>query len=174
MLRVKIKWSRVKPMQARNLKLVPFEAIEAKRAELRAKKQSLVMTNGCFDLLHVGHVRYLQQARAFGDCLWLGLNSDRSVKALKGEKRPINNQQDRAEVLAALACVDFITIFDEVRCDRLIQAIAPDIYVKGGDYRIETLDADELKALQEVGAEIKILPLVPGRSTTALIQKVNT
>ncbi|MEZ5404940.1 MAG: D-glycero-beta-D-manno-heptose 1-phosphate adenylyltransferase [Verrucomicrobiia bacterium] len=159
-------------MQARNLKLVPFEEIELFRNQCRAKKQRVVMTNGCFDLLHVGHVRYLQQAKALGDILWIGLNSDSSVKALKGEKRPLNSQEDRAEVLSALACVDGVTIFEEVRCDRLIRAIAPDIYAKGGDYKPDTLDPEELKALQQVGAEIKILPLVPGRSTTTLIQQM--
>ncbi|MBX7157008.1 MAG: D-glycero-beta-D-manno-heptose 1-phosphate adenylyltransferase [Verrucomicrobiae bacterium] len=159
-------------MQARNLKLVPFEEIESFRNQCRAKKQRVVMTNGCFDLLHVGHVRYLQQAKALGDILWIGLNSDSSVKALKGEKRPLNNQEDRAEVLSALACVDWVTIFEEVRCDQLIRAIAPDIYAKGGDYKPDTLDPEELKALQQVGAEIKILPLVPGRSTTTLIQRM--
>ena len=102
-----------------------------------------MFTNGCFDLLHVGHVRYLQAARALGDALAIGLNADESVRALKGPGRPLNSAEDRAEVLAALACVDFVTIFDEPRATRLLAPVRPHVYVKGGDYRLETLDAEE-------------------------------
>ena len=153
-------------------KLVPFEAIESWRTPLQT--ECLIMTNGCFDLLHVGHVRYLQQAKALGGLLWVGLNSDRSVRELKGKDRPINSQNDRAEVLAALACVDFVTIFDEKRCDKLILRGKPNLYVKGGDYIVDNLDPSERDALKQVGAEIRILPLVPGRSTTAIIQRMNS
>ena len=131
----------------------------------------LVFTNGCFDLLHAGHVRYLQQARALGDALAVGLNSDRSVRELKGEGRPVNPQDDRAEVLAALGCVDYVVIFDGQRATDLLRAVRPHVYAKGGDYTEDSLDAGEREALREAGAEIRILPLVPGRSTTAVLAK---
>jgi rfaE bifunctional protein nucleotidyltransferase chain/domain len=130
-----------------------------------------VFTNGCFDLLHVGHVRYLQAARALGDALLVAVNGDTSVRALKGPARPINNEQDRAEVLAALACVDCLTIFHEERVTELVRTIRPQVYAKGGDYTVESLDSGERAALDTVGAEIRILPLVPGKSTTNIIEK---
>jgi rfaE bifunctional protein nucleotidyltransferase chain/domain len=141
-------------------------------AELGARGKRLVFTNGCFDILHAGHVRYLQAARKLGDALAIALNGDASVRALKGEGRPINAEADRAEVLAALECVDFVTIFPEVRVTNLVREVRPHIYAKGGDYTVESLDAGERAALEDAGAEIKILPLVPGRSTTSVIQKM--
>ncbi|MFI0347381.1 MAG: adenylyltransferase/cytidyltransferase family protein [Chthoniobacterales bacterium] len=135
--------------------------------------QKLVLTNGCFDLLHIGHVRYLQAAQALGDALIVAVNSDRSVRELKGATRPINNEQDRAEVVAALRYVEHVIIFDDLRVSQVIKKLQPAIYVKGGDYTIETLDPGERKALEECGTEIKILPLIPGRSTTRLIEKMN-
>jgi rfaE bifunctional protein nucleotidyltransferase chain/domain len=137
-----------------------------------AEGRRLVFTNGCFDLLHAGHVRYLQQARALGDALVVGLNSDRSVRELKGKGRPLNVQDDRAEVLAALGCVDYVVIFDGKRATELLRAVRPHIYAKGGDYTPDSLDAEERGALEASGAEIKILQLVPGRSTTALLGKM--
>lgn len=138
----------------------------------REERRRLVLTNGCFDLLHTGHVRYLQQARALGDALIVALNSDRSVRELKGPTRPLNSEQDRAEVLAALRCVDHVTIFDEMRVTEVIKKLKPAIYAKGGDYTMETLDASEREALRESESEVKILPLVAGRSTTSLIKKM--
>ena len=132
----------------------------------------LVLTNGCFDLLHTGHVRYLQQARQCGDALLVAVNSDVSVKELKGPGRPLNGELDRAEVLAALRCVDHVTIFAGKRVTEVIRTLRPAIYAKGGDYTLETLDAGERAALDEVGAEISLLQLVPGRSTTSLLGKV--
>ncbi|HEY5891870.1 MAG TPA: adenylyltransferase/cytidyltransferase family protein [Chthoniobacterales bacterium] len=132
----------------------------------------LVFTNGCFDLLHAGHVRYLQGARALGDALVVGLNGDRSVRELKGPSRPIHSEHDRAEVLAALACVDAVVIFPEVRATALIGAIRPDIYAKGGDYTEESLNAEERAALKAAGTAIRFLPLVPGRSTTETVAKM--
>ena len=140
--------------------------------QYRLQGRRLVLTNGCFDLLHTGHVRYLQQARAQGDALLVAVNSDRSVQELKGPTRPLNSEQDRAEVLAALRCVDHVTIFDDLRVTEVIRKLRPMIYAKGGDYTIETLDPNERCALEESGAEIKILPLVPNRSTTRLIKKI--
>ena len=145
----------------------------AKEAEVfRAEGKRLVLTNGCFDLLHVGHVRYLQTARALGDALAVALNSDASVRALKGEGRPINPENDRAEVLAALECVDYIAIFSELRATRFFETVQPAIYAKGGDYKLETLDPEERAVLEKIGAEIKILPLQPGYSTSRLIARL--
>jgi rfaE bifunctional protein nucleotidyltransferase chain/domain len=131
--------------------------------------KSIVLTNGCFDLLHVGHIRYLAAAKKLGDILVVGLNSDASVKTLKGAGRPINSEADRAEVLSALAMVDHVIIFPEKRATRLVRELRPQVYAKGGDYTVESLDPEEVAALQEVGARIEILPLTPGKSTTNLI-----
>ena len=141
------------------------------RDEFAAAGRKLVFTNGCFDLLHVGHVRYLQAARALGDALLVAVNGDASVRALKGPTRPINSESDRAEVLAALACVDFVTVFHTERVTELVRAIRPHVYAKGGDYTIESLDPGERGALEEVGTDIRILALVPGKSTTGIIEK---
>ncbi|MEO7318076.1 MAG: adenylyltransferase/cytidyltransferase family protein [Chthoniobacteraceae bacterium] len=147
------------------------EKLSAVRAALEAQGRRLVFTNGCFDLLHVGHVRYLQEARALGDALLVALNGDESVRALKGPTRPINNEQDRAEVLASLACVDFVTLFHTPRVTEVIRAVRPHIYAKGGDYTVDSLDPGERAALLEAGTEIRILPLVPGKSTSATIER---
>lgn len=138
-------------------------------ARLRETAGRLVFTNGCFDLLHVGHVRYLQAARALGDALLVAVNGDASVRALKGPGRPINSELERAEVLAALACVDHVTIFHTERVTDLLGIVRPHIYAKGGDYTEATLDPGELAALREIGADIRILPLVPGKSTTNIL-----
>lgn len=143
------------------------------RDAMQASGKRLVFTNGCFDLLHAGHVRYLQQARALGDALVVGLNGDLSVRELKGEGRPLNSQEDRAEVLSALGCVDFVVIFEGKRATELLRAVRPHVYAKGGDYTPESLDAGERGVLEECGAEIRILPLVPGRSTSALVGKMS-
>ena len=139
------------------------------RDEMDARGEKLVLTNGCFDLLHVGHVRYLQAARKLGDALVVAVNGDGSVRTLKGPTRPVNPEPDRAEVLAALECVDFVTIFPEVRATALIRAVRPHIYAKGGDYTPDSLYREERDLLEAVGAEIRILPLVPGRSTTNIL-----
>jgi D-glycero-beta-D-manno-heptose 1-phosphate adenylyltransferase len=139
---------------------------------LRAGGKKLVATNGCFDLLHVGHIRYLQAARALGDLLVVGLNSDRSVHQLKGSGRPIMADSDRAEIIAALQCADLVTIFPQTRATQFIAAVRPAIYVKGGDYSCETLDEEERAALQEIGAEIRIIPFESGYSTSRLIEQI--
>jgi len=128
-----------------------------------------VFTNGCFDLLHVGHIRYLQAARKLGDALAVAVNGDASVRILKGPTRPVNSENDRAEVLAALGCVDYVVIFPEVRVTHLFLAVRPQIYAKGGDYTPETLNQEERAVIEEAGSQIRILPLVPGRSTTNTI-----
>jgi D-glycero-beta-D-manno-heptose 1-phosphate adenylyltransferase len=146
----------------------------AMAAELwnRHPGKTIVFTNGCFDVLHAGHVRYLAAAKQLGDILVVGLNCDASVRELKGEGRPLNSQEDRAEVMAALGAVDYVIIFDEKRVDNLLREVRPQIYAKGGDYTVKSLDPDEVAALKEIGARIEILPLVPGRSTSKLIQAI--
>jgi len=153
-------------------KIIDMNELAQRARELRAAGKKLVATNGCFDLLHVGHVRYLQAARRLGDVLVVGLNGDRSVRELKGNGRPVNNEGDRAETLAALGCIDFVTIFPETRATRFILAAQPAIYAKGGDYTSETLNADERTALQMVGAEIRIIPFEKGYSTSLLLEKL--
>lgn len=140
--------------------------------KLREDGRKLVITNGCFDLLHVGHVRYLKAARALGDALAVGLNGDDSVRELKGRGRPLNGEADRAEILASLDCVDYVAIFPETRATQLLQRVQPAIYVKGGDYTPETLHAEERAVLQNIGAEIRIVPFESGHSTSALISRI--
>ncbi len=137
----------------------------------RNSRQRLVMTNGCFDLLHVGHIRYLQEARAKGDALLVAVNSDESVRQLKGPTRPVTTAIERAEILSALQYVDHVVIFPEMRADKIIRALQPSVYVKGGDYTLETLDPDERHALEKVQAEIALVSLIPGRSTTEILTK---
>ena len=153
----------------------PMTAAEARalRDRLHREGRRVVFTNGCFDLLHAGHVRYLEQARRLGDALIVGLNSDASVRELKGPGRPLNSEFDRAEVLSGLRAVDGVVVFDSLRATELIRELKPHLYAKGGDYTPESLERSERDALAEAGSVIRILPLLPGRSTTGLIQKVN-
>jgi rfaE bifunctional protein nucleotidyltransferase chain/domain len=153
-------------------RLVDAGALGQVRDEMEVAGQRLVFTNGCFDLLHAGHVRYLRQARGLGDALAVGLNSDRSVRELKGEGRPVNVEEDRAEVLAALGCVDYVVIFDGKRATDVLSTVRPHVYAKGGDYTPDSLDPEERAALEKAGTEIRILPLVPGRSTTSTLGRI--
>ncbi len=142
---------------------------------MREQHQRLVLTNGCFDLLHVGHVRYLQAARALGDALAVGLNSDASVQRLKGPPRPYTSEAERAEVLAALECIDFLTIFAEDTAELLVEEIRPAVYVKGGDYSCDPNSDSfppEGHVVEKYGGRVAIVPHVPGRSTSALINRV--
>ena len=134
----------------------------------------MVATNGCFDLLHVGHVRFLQEARKCGDLLIVGVNGDRSVRELKGEGRPVNGEGDRAEVVAGLGCVDAVVIFPQKRATEFLRAVRPEVYVKGGDYQADQLDKDEVKVVTDGGGEVQVMALTPGRSTTAVLQKLKT
>ncbi len=146
--------------------------VQRLRADLDQQGRKLVFTNGCFDLLHAGHVRYLDQARALGDALVVALNSDQSVRALKGSDRPLNNENDRAEVMSALRAVDAVVVFHDERATALIDAIRPHVYAKGGDYTVDSLNREERRALENAGTEIRILPLVPGKSTTKTINRM--
>jgi D-glycero-beta-D-manno-heptose 1-phosphate adenylyltransferase len=153
-------------------KIVTAEQARAFGKEMRESGRKLVFTNGCFDLLHVGHVRYLQAARALGDALLVAINDDESVRELKGKGRPLNGAADRAEIIAALESVDRVVIFPEVRATQLLEIVRPAIYVKGGDYNESTLHADERAALERIGAEIRILPFEAGHSTSGLLEKI--
>lgn len=137
--------------------------------ELKAQGKTIVTTNGCFDILHAGHVRYLNKAKALGDILIIGLNSDKSVKSIKGPTRPINCEDDRAEVISALSSVDFVVMFEEDTPANLLAALKSDIHVKGGDYTEESLPEAEI--IKAYGGKIAFIPLVEGRSTTNIIEK---
>lgn len=155
-----------------NPKLFTLEQAVAERQRLRAAGRRLVLTNGVFDLLHTGHLFYLQQARALGDALFIALNSDASVKALKGPLRPVQNEEQRAYALAATWFVDGIVVFRQPRLTDEILALRPDIYTKAGDYTLEKLDPGERGALEQVGAQITFMPFLAGFSTTQLIAKI--
>lgn len=142
------------------------------RESLRKEGRKLVVTNGCFDIMHRGHASYLEGARKLGDAMLILLNSDASVRALKGESRPIVCEDDRAFMLNSLRCVDRVVIFNSSRCDKELAAIAPDVYVKAGDYTVETLDPSERQALFDSGTEIVFMPFVAGLSTTNVIDKI--
>jgi len=155
-----------------NEKIVPLGQLGHRTKRLRAAGKKIVATNGCFDLLHVGHVRYLKAARALGDALIVGINGDESMRKLKGAGRPVNSERDRAEIVAALGCVDLVSIFPESRAIRFLELVAPDVYVKGGDYKKESLNADELEVLKRIGAKIEIVPLQQGYSTSELLNRL--
>ena len=144
------------------------------REELRRSGRTLAVTNGCFDLLHRGHAVYLERARAEADALLVLVNSDASVRALKGPTRPLQCQEDRAFLLCALKPVDRAVIFDSPRCDRELELLAPDVYVKGGDYTAETLDPGERKALEKAGSRLVFISFVPGHSSTAIIRRMKS
>lgn len=151
-------------------KLVKREELPELLKELRSQGKTIVTTNGCFDILHVGHVRYLQKTKTFADVLIVALNSDISVKKIKGPDRPVNNENDRAEILCALSCVDYVVLFDESSPENLLVEIKPDVHTKGADYTVETLP--EAKAIMANGGRIEFINFVEGKSTTAVIEKM--
>ena len=154
-------------------KIISWDRLPEWRKALRASGRKLVVTNGCFDLIHAGHVTYLENARNIGDALLVGVNGDKAVRELKGAGRPVHSETDRALVLAALQSVDGVCIFDEASATRFLTAAEPDIYVKGGDYTLETLNPDERRAVEASGGEIILVPMVPDKSTTALLGKIS-
>ncbi len=153
-------------------KLLTPEALPAWRGALRRGGRKLVVTNGCFDILHAGHALYLEAARHLGDALLVGVNSDASVRQLKGESRPINPEIDRALVLASLACVDAVCVFTDVTAERFLAHAQPDIYAKGGDNTIETINQTERRLVESLGGRVAIVPGAPGRSTSGLLAKL--
>ncbi len=154
-------------------KIIAWDKLPAWRAAMGAAGKKLVVTNGCFDLLHLGHVSYLESARNLGDALLVGINGDDSARQLKGKGRPVNSEADRAAVLAALASVDGVCIFADASAKKFLSAARPDIYVKGGDYTLDTLNQEERRVVESGGGKIVIFPLVPGKSTTALLEKIS-
>jgi D-glycero-beta-D-manno-heptose 1-phosphate adenylyltransferase len=154
-------------------KIIAWDQLPAWRETIRRSGKKIVVTNGCFDLLHPGHVTYLENARNRGDALLVGLNSDASARQLKGPGRPVNTEADRAAVLAALASVDGVCIFTDQTATKFLAAAKPDIYVKGGDYTLDTLNQDERRAVEAGSGKIVIVPFVPGKSTTALLEKIS-
>jgi D-beta-D-heptose 7-phosphate kinase/D-beta-D-heptose 1-phosphate adenosyltransferase len=164
-------------------KVKTLDEMLAAAQEMRRRRQRLVFTNGCFELLHVGHIRYLQAARRLGDGLVVGLNSDTSVRTIKGAPRPLVPEQERAELLAALDCVDYVVIFPEPTAENLVGALKPDVYVKGGDYAAfggkqgsapppGLKIAPEMRVVQGYGGAIVVLPYSSGHSTTFLIENI--
>ena len=160
------------PMDFRK-KIIAWEQLPAWRAAFRATGKKLVATNGCFDLVHLGHVTYLENARNFGDALLVGVNSDLSVGQLKGPERPVNCESDRAAVLAALESISAVCLFTDKIAARFLAAAQPDFYIKGGDYTLETVNQEERRIVEQAGGKVVIVPIVPGRSTTALLQKIS-
>ena len=152
-------------------KILSPEQMLRERQRLRAAGKRLVFTNGVFDLLHVGHVRYLAQARELGDALLVAINSDGTVRELKGPDRPVFNQAERAEILAALRCVDYVTVFDNISPRTLITELLPDVLVKGGDYQLDQIHGRE--EVEAAGGNVISLPFVEGASTTDIVKKIS-
>lgn len=153
-------------------KIISFSEVSEYRAITLELGLKLVVTNGCWDLLHVGHLATFEAARERGDIVLVGVNDDAGVRLLKGEGRPINNDQDRARMLNAMAVVDLVCIFPGSTATAFLKAAQPDVYVKGGDYTLETLNPDERQVLADCGATIVFVPLTPWKSTTGIIQKL--
>lgn len=151
-------------------KILSMDQMLAERERLRAAGKRLVFTNGVFDLLHVGHVRYLREARALGDALLVAINSDRSVRELKGPERPVFDETERAEILAALRDVDYVVVFDDISPRATIKRLLPDVLVKGGDYQLDEIHGRE--EVEAAGGEVISLPFVPGASTTSLLERM--
>ncbi|HBM15234.1 MAG TPA: hypothetical protein DD381_02650 [Lentisphaeria bacterium] len=152
---------------------MPIEEAKLWRSGLKQKGKKLVMTNGCFDILHRGHITYMMKARELGDALIIAINSDRSVRELKGIGRPVINQNDRAFIIASLLFVDGIIIFDTQKCDGIISEIQPDIYAKGADYNLQTMEQSERAVLEKIGCKIEFISFVDGYSTTSILKKIS-
>lgn len=153
-------------------KIISIEDLGRWRAEQRTAGQRLVVTNGCFDLLHAGHVTYLEAAASRGDILLVGVNDDAGVRELKGPTRPLNHEGDRALVLAALGCVGGVTIFQGATALEFLRVAQPDVYVKGGDYSLDTLNQDERAVVESGGGRFVFIPFLAGRSTSGLVRRM--
>ena len=154
-------------------KIIPWEKLDEWREDQRRRRRCLVATNGCFDILHVGHATYLEAARSRGDALLVGLTGDRWVRDIKGPGRPVNEEQDRAAMLAALESVTAVCIFPDKTALNFLARVKPEVYVKGGDYTLETIVQEERRILEQAGVRIEFLKHVPGKSTTGLLEKIN-
>lgn len=157
-------------MSSSTAKLKPLVSVVSLLHKEKKKGRKVVFTNGCFDILHVGHVRYLRQARSLGDILVIGLNSDASVRKLKGAERPVTRERDRAEVLGALSCVDHLVLFSDATPERLIRAIRPNFLVKGGDWKKKDIVGSGF--VESYGGKVRSLPYIRGFSTTGLLEKI--
>lgn len=155
-------------------KIISWDRLPEWRSAIEASGKKLVVTNGCFDLLHLGHVTYLETARSQGDLLLVGVNGDQAVRELKGSDRPINEESDRAGVVAGLESVDAVCIFTDRSATRFLAVARPNVYVKGGDYTLETLNQEERRIVEQAGGKIFIIPFVPGKSTTAVLKKISS
>jgi rfaE bifunctional protein nucleotidyltransferase chain/domain len=159
-------------MVLHNPKRYSFAEAVAQRAEAKACGRTVVLTNGCFDLLHTGHIAFLQQAATLGNELWVALNGDESVRSLKGPLRPILNEEERMYALAAMTCIRGVFVFHSKRLDREIALFQPDHYAKAGDYTLETLNPEERRALEGASTQVHFLPFIQGYSTTSLIGRI--
>ncbi len=155
-----------------NDKIKTLKELLAIRQEAKEAGKRVVWTNGCYDILHAGHVLYLEKAKRLGDLLFVGLNSDASIRSTKGPLRPIVHEDERAIVISALSCVDYVVIFQEDSPVNIIKSLEPDVYAKGGDYTIDTINQQERRVVENYGGEIALLPGVAGNSTTAVINKI--
>lgn len=153
-------------------KIIPYEALENWRAELKSAHQPLVVTNGCFDILHIGHITLLESARDLGNTLLVGLTSDRAVRTLKGASRPLIPEFERAQMLASLESVSAVCLFPDLNAVNFLEKARPDIYVKGADYTIETINQEERQELEQSKVPIRFLPHFDGRSTSALVSRL--
>ncbi len=153
-------------------KILTKQTLEHWREKNRNEGKKIAVTNGCFDILHAGHGSYLQAARTEADALIVGINSDRSLRELKGPNRPIHTEKDRASVIAALASVDGVFIFNELRATEFLKLVRPDVYVKGGDYSLEELPEEEQQTVANIGGVIKVLGLIPGKSSSEIAQRI--
>jgi len=153
-------------------KLVTLEQLTTIVNQTRKNGKKISWTNGCFDIIHAGHVDYLERSKAYGDFLVVGLNSDASVKKLKGDNRPVFSEKDRAKVLCSIVHLDYVVIFSDKTPIRMIELLKPDYYIKGGDYTIDTIDQDERKVVEGYGGEIVLLPMVEGVSSSIIVEKI--
>ena len=154
----------------RDHSVVTIEEAETLRDQIKQQQKKLVFTNGCFDILHVGHIRYLEEAKSLGDVLMVGVNSDRTVRLLKGSGRPIVKEDERSKIVSSIYCVDYAIVFDELTPEAVISKLKPDVYVKGGDYTVESLP--EYKIVRSYGGVVHITPYYQGKSTTSLIGQI--
>ena len=153
------------------MKIIERENLANFINKIRNSQKKVAFTNGCFDILHVGHTRYLREAKSYGDLLIVGVNSDESVRALKGDSRPVNVVSDRVEVLSELESVDYVVVFDELTAEKIVSEVLPDFYIKGGDYTIE--DLPEAVIVAKNGGKTIIVPEIKGKSSSNIIQKIN-
>jgi len=153
-------------------KLKTFEELKEEIEKLKKQGKRIVWTNGCFDIIHVGHIRYLQKAKSCGDVLILGINSDDSVRQIKGPSRPINPENERAEIMSELKSVDYVLIFGDKDTTRYLEILKPDVYAKGGDYTIDTINQDERKIVESYGGKIALFPADTQNSTTDIIKRI--